>query len=176
MKLYNSKDKDQTKNDNRLSYIFDRPDPNSIIPKEIKISTPEEVKVEEEVNITEYLSEISANDYGLFTLKVPEDKIHKKEIVDGKKSPNKKITITATPEEDRFFNNSLVKHLIEEDSNFTSEYGVVAKTKKDIISHIAKEDNVYKSLEVVNVARIEKECAKKKEVRYLIIFRKVATP
>ncbi len=180
MEFYSKEEKDKNKNLKGKSYILDTPDPDKITPtgafKKDETRTPTSKDKEtptpgenDEHLISENLSEISANDYGFFNLKIVEEVKSFKQDKDDWKNLKKKKTSGG---EEGAFKFNLVNHLgnIRENPR-TGEMEKIANNKLDLITHLAKEENEYILFDIVNVKEItSKSEANEHELREKVIL------
>ncbi len=173
MEFYNKEDKNKKTKTSASSYLLETPDPDRLTPQNFKkgdITTPQHKESStptpdgENVDhlITENISEISANDYGFFTLKIQED-LAGKEEKDEKMKRKKTTMITETKEVTKnYMKFNLVNHLGDKRENSrTGEVEKIAKNRLDLISYLAKEENDYILFDILNVKDIESEVSKK---------------
>ncbi len=176
MEFYDKEGKDKKKGSLGKSYLLDTPDPEKLTPtgtpiKEDKITPDLKSKttatpgVDTEHLISENLSEISANDYGFFTLKIKEEKEPYKD-----KDCKKLKKVKTGGGEDAEMKYNLVKHLgnVRENPR-TGELEKIANNKLNLITHLAKEENEYIFFDIINV----KETSSKNEAKELELREKV---
>lgn len=175
---YNKNDKKKLRGS---SYLMDTVDPDKLkhtgtFKKEVTPDKNDQTKApgatpnhdkEMEVLVSENLSEISANDYGLFDLKIKEIKDEAaadKKITAG--SVNKQLTfkrLNTTKDgkgedvkgEDLGTKYNLLRHLGEPTGGInSSDKTRLCKNRVDLISHLAKEENEYVLFDIVNVEAV----------------------
>jgi len=175
MKFYENDPKDKKKREqanSSSSYLMDTPDPDKLTPTGTFMKdtpkSPEKSLTKTDmgnssdtkdmdVRVSENLSEISANDYGLFTLKIkgPEKKKVEVKDKDGKRETLKRKKTEKG--DDTAIKYNLVKHLGESRENLASQTHEkirLCKNRTDLIAHLAKEENEYTEFDVVNVDKI----------------------
>jgi len=187
---YNKNDKKKAKGS---SYLMDTVDPDKLKHTAFKreLVTPDEKDQtktpgatpnhdkEMEVLVSENLSEISANDYGLFDLKIKEIKdeesaVEKHTPSSPKKSLSRSETIKGEDGkgEDIVTKYNLLRHLGEPTGGSNSyDKTRLCKNRIDLISHLAKEENEYVLFDIVNVEAVladhKKREAEIKEIVFL---------
>ena len=171
------------KSANRGSYLMDTIDPEKLVPqgtfkkeerlttdgdqnkKKVEGNTPDSERV-----ISENLSEISANDFGYFSYKIKDEVIKPRESEDPTNSPKLKKKKTKA-EDENIQKYNLVRHLGESRDSSDKNGARIAKNRVEIVTHIAKEENDYILLDVINVQNILADLKKRvDEIKEKVLF------